>query len=134
MLNNDSKMVAKKHLDECIMNPNAYWQIAISVIDTWRQSLRRKNRFENAPRIMPLIDVEYDGNLCKLEEEIDEYNTLVDICLSMFDYACVLFDTEPIDRGWLLENANSCKACKRLGVEIKKLMHRGRKPVSLKSI
>ena len=133
-VDNETKKVAEKHVEVLILSPNVYWQTAMAVVDVWRECLCRIRQFENAHKIMPFIDEKYNGNICELEIERDEYRKLVDLHLSIFDLVCVAFGIESISFGWLEENLGSIQKCKRFGVDLKDSMYHGCEPKSMKAL
>ncbi len=128
------KSVAAKHAADPILDWNVYWQTAVGVVDTYSRYLSLKCRFENAHKIWPLIEEEYEGNLCKLELERDEYSNLLDLALDIFELVCINFNVQPITREWLEELGNETKKRKRLGVTCKKLLYARCRPMPLRGI
>ncbi len=116
------------------MSPVVYWHIADGLIDVWRLYVSRSIMCQNAHKILPHINVEYEGNICKLEEERDYFLAKVKQYLVGYVWICDIFGTEPVLVNWLEEYLPDVSSCKKFSLALKKKMYSGCTPTPLSKL
>lgn len=114
-----------------------YWQIAITLVNTWAKYQAKRKLFANATcsetchTVQSVIDRCYRGNVDNLEKHVKSLYHEVEKFLGIFMYYCRLHKVEPIGIIWLNGHLVQNRDYKKIRENCKRKMDLGKEPCSL---